>query len=135
MNKLQILASFAGVCFGVWPLFMNRSGLNGNVASAAFSTFVLIGVLPFALYSSGGMLPKANWLMVVGAGIFGVLGLLSFNGMLAGASLNNVGTLFVLMTVIQIVLPALYQVTMTGELPITKLAGFVAATIAAYLLL
>ena len=87
MNELQAKAVLAGVFFGIWPLLINRSGLNGNIGSACFSAAALIGVLPFALYSSGFTIPTANWTMVALAGFFGALGLLSFNGMLAGASL------------------------------------------------
>lgn len=135
MNDLLVKAVLAGVFFGIWPLFMNRSGLNGNVSSAAYTAIALIGVLPFALYSSGFSLPMANWTMVVLAGLFGALGLLSFNGMLAGASLQNVGTLFVLMTVVQVVIAATYQTIMSGHVSIDRAGGYIAALVAAYLLL
>ena len=135
MNDLLLKAVLAGVCFGIWPLLMNRSGLNGNVSSAAYTLIALIGVLPFALYSSGFSLPTANWTMVVLAGLFGAFGLLSFNGMLAGATLQNVGTLFVLMTVVQVAIAAAYQTFMSGHLTIDRAGGYIAALVAAYLLL
>ena len=135
MNKLQIFSVLAGICFGIWPLFMNRSGLTGNVSSAAFCLVALIGVLPFAIKSGSNSLATASWLMVVLAGLFGALGLLFFNGMLAKASMKTVGSLFVLMTVVQIAIPAIYQVIITGRLPLGKLTGFIAAVIAALLLL
>jgi len=135
MNDLQLKAVLAGVFFCIWPLFMNRSGLSGNVSSAMFSAVAFIGVLPFALHSSGFAIPTANWAMVALAGFFGALGLLSFNGMLAGASLQNVGTLFVLMTVVQVAVAASYQAIMSGHLSIDKVGGYAAAAVAAYLLL
>jgi VIT1/CCC1 family predicted Fe2+/Mn2+ transporter len=135
MNELQTKAILAGLFFGIWPLFMNRSGLSGNVSSVIFSAAVLIGVLPFALYSSGLSIPTANWTMVTFAGIFGALGLISFNGMLANASLQNVGILFILTLVTQTTVAASYQVLMSGHLPIDKACGYVAAIAAAYLLL
>src|SRR3989344_3826804 len=134
MNDLRVMAALAGVFFGLWPLFMNRSGLTGNVSSAVFCVAAFIGVLPFAIKSGGASLATANWLMVVFAGLFGALGLLSFNGMLASASLQNVGTLFVLMTVVQIAIAASYQTIMNGHLSIDKVSGYVAAAVAAYLL-
>jgi len=132
---LQVKAIVAGVFFGIWPLLMNRSGLNGNVSSACFSAMVLVGVLPFALHSSGLILPTANWTMVILAGMCGALGLLSFNGMLAGASIQNIGALFVSMTLVQVAVAALYQTLMTGHISIDKFMGYLLATVAAYLLL
>jgi len=135
MNELWVKAVLAGAFFGIWPLFMNRSGLSGNVSSAMFSMVAFIGVLPFALHSSGFTIPTANWTMVAIAGFCGALGLLSFNSMLAGASVQNVGTLFVLMTVVQVVVAASYLTVMSGHLSLEKAGGFVAAAVAAYLLL
>ncbi len=135
MSDLVIKAVLAGIFFGVWPLFMNRSGLGGNVSSAVFALIVFIMVFPFAIKSIGFSLPAGNWLMVVLAGIFGALGLLSFNGMLAGVSSERVGSLFVVMIIVQIAIPAIYQVFMTGELPVTKAMGFILAVGAAFFLL
>jgi hypothetical protein len=61
MNELQIKAVLAGVFFGIRPLLMNRSGLNGNVSSAVFSLACLVGTMPFALRSMGNSLMTANW--------------------------------------------------------------------------
>ena len=134
MNDLQIKAMLAGLAFGIWPLVMNKSGLNGNVSSAAFTLVALAGVLPFALKSMGGSLAGANWILVIIAGLIGACGLLLFNGMLAGATPKNVGTLFVAMIVVQTAIPALYQVGNDGHLSVQKAVGFVAAFVAAVLL-
>lgn len=136
MDSLQVKAILAGIFFGAWPLLMNRSGLSGNVSSVMFCLLVLIGVTPFAIYSNGFTIPTANWTLVILAGFFGAIGLLSFNGMLASASPQNVGTLFVLMIVVQTAVPALYQTIMSGGFPpIDKACGYAAAAVAAYLLL
>jgi len=135
MSELWVKAALAGVFFGIWPLFMSRSGLSGNVSSVMFSAAALIGVLPVALYSNGVSIPTANWAMVILAGLFGALGLLSFNGMLASASAHNIGTLFVLMTVVQVAVAASYQTITSGHLSVEKAAGYAAAALAAYLLL
>lgn len=132
---LYLKAALAGVFFGVWPLLMNRSGLSGNMSAGVFTGVVLVGLLPFALYSSGGVIPKANWAIVIVAGFFGVLGMLFFNGMLAGATSANVGQLFIFTTVIQVVIPAVYQTVKAGQLEPDKAVGYIAAMVAAYLLL
>lgn len=131
---LYLKAALAGVFFGIWPLLMNRSGLSGNVSAGAFTGLVLAGLLPFALYSNGFTVPKANWGFVLAAGTFGVLGMLCFNGMLAGATPLNVGNLFIFCIIIQVVTPAVYQ-TMKAGLSPDKAIGYVAALIAAYFLL
>lgn len=135
MNDLQVRAVLAGVFFGIWPLLMNRSGLGGNVSSAVFALGVLMVVSPFAFYElQGGTVTKIIWIMAAGACIFGGLGLLSFNGMLSKATPKTVGSLFVLMMVVQISIPAVYQIFKDGELTISKVIGFAAAILAAFML-
>lgn len=136
MNTMRVLAIVAGLCFGIYPLFLNKSGLTGNISSAVFCVAVLIGVLPFAAKSAlgGASLIPSSWLMIVGAGVFGALGLLAFNGMLAGVPQAIVGSFFLTMIMVQITVPALYQIVVTGELPLAKVLGLIAAALAAYLL-
>ncbi|MDO8669677.1 MAG: hypothetical protein Q7K65_05280 [Candidatus Buchananbacteria bacterium] len=142
MNDLQIKAVLAGILFGFWPLLMNRSGLVGNISALAFTFVAGICILPFALWSIGHSFPianwtfpVANWTLVILAGLFGAFGLLLFNGVLAKVTPGRVSALFVLMIVVQIAVPALYQVIMSGGLTISKGLGFVAAIIAAFLLI
>jgi hypothetical protein len=131
--NLQMKAMVAGLFFGVWPLLMNRSGLSGSVSSAAFAGICFLGVLPFALKNGIPNLTGANWGMILAAGLLGALGVLQFNGMLAKATDQNVGMLFVVMIVVQTSIPALYHVAMTGLTPRQAL-GFLAAFVAAILL-
>lgn len=135
MSELYMKAALAGVFFGIWPLFMNRSGLGGNTSSAAFCLVALVVVLPFALRSTGVTLPDANWLMVVFAGAFGAAGLLVFGGIIAKATPQNIGAIFVFMTVVQITVTAIYQTLMNGGTSPSKIGGYITAGIAAYLLL
>ena len=133
MDNLYAKAVLAGLSFGVWPLLMNRSGLNGNIATFIFTSIVLVSVFPFA-FGSMGNIHNANWLMVIGAGIFGAIGMLSFNNILAKATPQIVSSLFVLMLTVQIIAPAIYQVVV-GGITIAKGFGFALAMIAAVLLL
>lgn len=135
MSELYLKAALAGVFFGIWPLFMNRSGLGGNTASAAFCLVALVVVLPFALQSTGVTLPNANWLVVIFAGVFGAAGLLVFGGILEKATPQNIGTIFVFMTIVQITVAASYQTIMNGGASLDKVGGYTAAGVAAYLLL
>ena len=68
MENLKLQAVIAGVFFGIWPLLMNRSGLNGNFSSFVFTAVILVCIAPFAIGHAGN-LSQANWFMVVGAGV------------------------------------------------------------------
>ncbi len=133
MDALQIKALLAGLAFGIWPLLMNRSGLSGNLSSAVFTAIALTCVTPFAV-SNLSSLASTNWVMAISAGVIGALGLLSFNGMLAKATPQNVSMLFVLMIVVQTALPAVYNIVMNGGMSVSKGLGFVLAIAAAILL-
>jgi len=133
LNSLELKSIIAGVLFGIWPLFMNRSGLAGNLASFVFASVVLLSVSPFAV-SNLSQLSNSYWLWAVAAGVFAAVGLLLFNSVLSKATPQSVGTFFVLMIIIQTVVPSVYQVIMNGEISITKLAGFVLAVVASFLL-
>ena len=133
MESLEIKSVIAGILFGIWPLFMNRSGLSGNLGTFVFAAVVLLCVFPFAA-SSLHNIGTAHWMWAIAAGIFGSLGLLAFNSVLSKATPQNVGIFIVLMIIVQTVVPAVYQAIMSGGLPFTKIAGLVLAA-AAFLLL
>jgi len=134
MDKAQILrALIAGLCFGIWPLMMNKGGLNGNLASFVFATIAMLCIAPFA-YSSLGELGNARWVVVISAGILGAIGLLFFTSMLTKSSPTNVSSLFVTMVVIQTAIPIIYQLVVTGGMTVTKGVGFGFAVLAAILL-
>jgi hypothetical protein len=124
----------AGILFGIWPLFMNRSGLSGNLSTFVFAAVVLLSVIPFAA-GSFQSIENVNWLFAVIAGILGAAGLLAFNSVLSNSTPQNVGTFIVLMIVVQTIVPAVYQAIMSGGLPFTKVLGFIFAIVAAILLL
>lgn len=135
MNDLQGKALLAGVAFGIWPLVMNRSGLSGNVSSFVFGIAVALCVSPFALSNlHGGSFAGVDWKMVFLAGGFGGVGLLFFNGMLARAKPQDLGSLFVMMIVTQTMVAAIYQVIVARTLAPSRGAGFLLAIIAAILL-
>jgi hypothetical protein len=113
MDALQVRSLLAGLCFGIWPLLMQRSGLTGNFSSFVFTAIVLVCVTPFT-FGNVGSLTSVNWGVTVAAGIFSSIGVMSFNGMLAKATPQNVSSLFVLMIVVQVSIPAIYSVTQNG---------------------
>lgn len=134
MNELHVKAVLAGLFFGIWPLLMNRSGLTGNISSAVFALGVLVIVSPFAVYDFYTTELNTVWMFAVGACVFGGLGLLNFTGMLSKATSQTVGSLFVIMLLVQMATPALYQVLQDGELTVSKAIGLAAAVLAVFLL-
>lgn len=129
-NLLKAL--FAGLFFGLWPLLMNRSGLSGTTSSAFFAGLVFLFVLPFAIKS--GLPPNPiSWTLVGAAGIAGGLGILCFNGMLASVTPTEVGSLFIVMILVQISVPALQMALISG-LTLNKAIGLAFAVLAAVLL-
>lgn len=133
MYQLVIKALVAGVFFGLWPLFINRSGMSGSASSFVLTCVTLVFVTPVAIYNWDST-TGTNWLMVLGAGITASLGLLAFNSMLSKATPQNVGVFFVVMITMQISVPAVYTSYMMGGLTMTKLFGFLLAIIAGFLI-
>lgn len=135
MNRLQVMSLLAGLFFGLWPLLMSRSGLSGNVSSMAFAGLVFIFVTPFAIGNIASIdASSVKWTLVVGAGLLGAVGVMCFNGMLAGAERKDLGTLFVLMIVVQTAVPTVYDAIINRGMSPTKGAGVLLAAIAAVLL-
>jgi hypothetical protein len=134
MDALYLKAILAGLCFGLWPLFMNKSGLNSAEASAALSLFLLAVVTPFLLVNGFQQLSVVRWEMALPACIFDALGLLALNSLLSTASSAQAGSAFVIVTVVQIAVPAAYLAILAGGLTPRSGIGLVAATIAVYLL-
>ena len=134
MESLDVKAVVSGILFGIWPLLMNRSGLSGNLSTFVFATVVLLCVFVVSFSSLQNItITSLPW--AIGAGVVGALALLVFNGMLAKATPQTVGTFIVLMIVVQTLVPAIYQAILNGGLPASKIVGFVFAAVAAVLLL
>jgi len=131
--KAQILAVLAGISFGIYPLLANRSQMQGNPLSLSLLLMGVVLCAPFAL-KQGIHLPNQSGLMfLVSAGAFFGLGMLFFTGMLSKASTTQVASMFILMTVVQIAVPVVWQV-FSGNVDVKQLAGIAAAGLAVYLL-
>lgn len=122
-----------GVVFGVWPLLMNKSGLVGTTATATIAFIVMLLVLPVGVYH-GLTFVGSKWWFAVIAGCFAALGMLMFNSMLAKATRDEVGRLFVIMLVFQTAVPAVYHAYVNGGLTLKSGAGFLTAIITVFLL-
>jgi hypothetical protein len=134
MDAIILKAVASGTCFGIWPLFMNKSGLNSAEASAALSVFLLAVVSPFLLANGLPPLSAVRWEMALPACLFDALGLLALNSLLSSASSAEAGRAFVIVTVVQVAVPAIYLAILAGGLTLKTVFGLAAAVIAVYLL-
>lgn len=134
MMEFVIKAGLAGVFFGIWPLVMQRSGLQGNASSMIFAGVAFLAVAPFAL--SGGLTSfrGGSFQIAILSGVLGGVGLLFLNSMLSKVPIGKVGSMMAVMIMVQLIIPMLYQFVSTGEHS-TKQIGGVIAAIAAILLL
>lgn len=136
MTDLQLKAALAGALLGLWPLFMNRSGLSGTFGAVVVTALSLAVILP-AVWTEreAGLasLPAAQWWAVLAAGLASGLGLLVFNSLIASASPAVIGGLFLLMLIVQASVPAIYAMVVGGP-TVRRALGLVAAGLAIVLL-
>lgn len=131
--NVQLLALLSGIAFGIWPMLANRSGMQGNPLSLCLLGVALLLNAPFAL-KQGVNLPSAQGTtLMVAEGLLMGTGMLFFNGMLAKVSKTQVASMFILMMVVQIAVPAIWQL-ISGNASAKQLAGIAAAVAAAILL-
>jgi tellurite resistance protein TehA-like permease len=138
MNNVT-MTMVAGIMFGIWPIILKKSGLEGTVASLVYTLGVFFLILLYLFVWEGRIMDretivKSHWLPVVPAVIIGAIGLVMFNTVIARADGKQVGQLFALMIVAQICIPAGYDVYMNGNMTVSKILGYIAAVIAAILL-
>jgi hypothetical protein len=133
MNAKTLMV-IAGVAFGLWPLIMQKSGLNGNVQSFFFGGIALVLISAFAIGDLKVAMSQINWTPTIIAGIVGGIGMLCFNEGLAKTPVEMLGQMFVLMIVVQTLVPAVFHVWANGGLDLSKGVGFVFAIVAAVLL-
>lgn len=136
MNKLLLYSLVAGVCFGVWPLFANRSGLStGNMLTLLILCVATLFVSFFAFAEpESKSMGSAKWGMVIAAGLISAVGMMFFNAMLAKAEPKEVGGLFISMVLVQTAVPVIYQVVMDKKPTDVQICGFILAIIAVVLI-
>lgn len=133
MSILQVQFAFAGLCFGAWPLFMNKSGLSGIIASFTITSLIVILTFPF-IFGEVKNIVNANWTMVICAGVSSAIGMIALNKGLFKASVQEVSTLFVILIIVQIIVPATYKIFLSGTITIKQAFGFILAIVAAIFL-
>jgi hypothetical protein len=135
LYNLSLRAILTGISFGIWPLLMNRSGLSGNISSFVLVVVMLVCILPLSVGRLGSIFnPDVKLLFAIGASVFGAAGIVLLNSILARSTPQDVGLLLVLTFVVQIAVPSVYHVVVTGGLTVSQGTGFALAIAAAILL-
>lgn len=133
MSDIQVRAIIAGILFGAWPLIYQKGAMHWGIGQLIMSAVTLVVIVP-AVFANGVPPISIKWAYVVAAGIVVTIGLVVFNGGLQKVTAQEVSSYFVLMIVVQIVVPAVYHVIENGQVSGTKIAGFVLAIAAAFCL-
>lgn len=135
MNKTTLQAIISGLCFGLWPLLLNRAGLNWALSINIIQALGLCVVLPFTIHYGLAGIEHANWTMMFSAAFIGIIGIIIFNRMIITATKETVGQIFVFMIIFQTASPVIFQLLFSGKsLSVTKTIGLILAFIAALLL-
>lgn len=132
MNERALLSAVAGICFGLWPLVMNRLRLDPFVTVIIFLAGSLIIASPVAFFAnwsgiSGGQLKIAAVACAISA-----VGTICFNRMLATTTVGEVANMLLLMLVVQVAVPA--AVLLRNGASMRQVAGLGAAVVAIVLL-
>ncbi len=136
MREVLSQAVISGIMFGLWPILMQRSGIqNVFVSTAVMEVFVLTTLLPLGIMNFRmSEFMKMDWFFTVSASVAAALGVLTFNDGLAKTTVSTVSTYFVFMMVVQVIVPASYHLFINGGFTSSKLLGFAFAGLAAYFL-
>ncbi len=128
--------AFAGVLFGIWPLVMRESGLGGMASTAVFIAMSAAVIMPAALFTGVTLqgVMSAKWHYALVAAVLASVGLVLMNHSLANAEPQRFATLFVIMIMMQLVVPSLYQAYVAGVVTVKMAAGVAAAALAIFLL-
>lgn len=132
---MYVKAALGGAFFALWPIFMNRSGLNGPTSALALVLGVSVLLLPYVWFSGVGPLPSGwQWATVVVACVSCGIGNLLFGAALTKATPTELSSVFLLLVLAQIAVSALSNMVQTGSLTVTRAIGLAMACVAAYLL-
>ncbi len=128
------LALLAGIFFGTWPMFMNRSGLNAYNASLTFTAVTLVAVSPLAIWFRGQQTGVINWVVAISAGLIGAIGVLVYNHILSKASKDDIGNIIAAQVLMQVVTGAVCQAIVSSSMNPTKIIGFALAAVSVVLI-
>ncbi len=114
---------------------MRFSGLTGNMSSLVFGVGQALAIVLF-IVSVGGLTNEGapQYRFAAMSILVGATGLLVFTNMFSQAQHGDVGRLIVLTTLVQVMIPILYQMFVVGDQSLRRIAGVLCALVAIVLL-
>jgi hypothetical protein len=126
-----------GICFGLWPFIMNKSNLDLRFAPILASIIALIMTVINLFYFSSGELKTMNAKnLIIGclASVICSFGVINFYKILSRTSPQELAIIFIVITLIQVSIPVLINIVVSGELTLNKAVGFLCAFLSIYFL-
>lgn len=133
MNRVEDI--LIGICFGLWPFIMNKSGLDSRFTPVlTYSVPLLIALI--RLYMSNSRLVGINnKAIAIGfiSALVCAIGVLKFFDLL-NKSQKDLSISFIIITLIQVSIPVLINIVVSGELTLNKTVGFLCVFLSIYFL-
>jgi uncharacterized membrane protein len=126
-----------GICFGLWPFIMNKSNLDLRFAPILASIIALIMTTINLFYFSPGELKamnSKNLLLGFLSSVVCSFGVIMFYKILSKTSVQDLAISFIIITLIQVSIPVLINIVVSGELTLNKAVGFLCAFLSIYFL-
>ena len=138
LRNVYVEVIIAGIAAGAWPLVMQKSGLIGAPIAVVYSLVSLIAAVCL-LVATGGIQINVQsntvqWGIALGAGLLAALSLLFLSDVVGRTSPTNLSTLYVLLLIAQISVPAIFYAVINHGVNLKQGIGFIAAIVAALLL-
>ncbi|MEI6245088.1 MAG: EamA family transporter [Acidobacteriota bacterium] len=132
MNERALLSAAAGICFGLWPLVMNRVRIDPFATVIIFLAGSLLFALPAAFFGQWSNITGSQLKIAAVACAISAVGTICFNRMLATTTVAEVANMFLLMLVVQVAIPA--ALLLRNGATTRQVAGLAAAGVAIVLL-
>lgn len=132
MSERALLSAVAGICFGLWPLVMNRVRLDPFATVIIFLVGSLLFASPAAFFGNWSGITGGQLRVAAIACAISAVGTICFNRMLATTTVGDVANMLLLMLVVQVAVPA--AVLLRNGASARQVTGLAAAAIAIVLL-
>jgi drug/metabolite transporter (DMT)-like permease len=132
MNTQALLSALAGICFGLYPIVLNRAKLDPMLTIVLYLLGTLILVSPVAFFAQWSTLTVTQLRIGALACVFGAIATFCFNRMLATTPGEDVANMFLVMLVCQVAVPA--ALLLRNGASARQIAGLGAAAAAIVLL-
>ena len=106
MSERALLSAVAGICFGLWPLVMNRVRLDPFATVIIFLVGSLLFASPAAFFGNWSGITGGQLRVAAIACAISAVGTICFNRMLATTTVGDVANMLLLMLVVQVAVPA-----------------------------